>query len=256
MNYDIIVSGDSRIYRGVAPAIISSELNGLSVLNFGFSSGGHNSLMFDEIDRRLNKNSDSRVIVLGLTPYSLTPDAQTNGHFLQEKERDAKDVFLRRYINPVLHFFDPISPTELLNYNKNESGYYEVFHKHGWVASKKLPYNPTEAIKKYIRNFKDNRVEDEILKELFEQIEEWTSQGIRVMALRMPTTPEMEQLEEEMGGFDEIKVKEAVIENGGQWIEVDDKFGYFCYDGSHLLDLEAERFSHFLGKAIKLNLEQ
>ena len=47
--YNVIVAGDSRVYRGIASRVISEELDGLKVLNFGFSSGGLNTEIFNEI---------------------------------------------------------------------------------------------------------------------------------------------------------------------------------------------------------------
>lgn len=79
---------------------------------------------------------------LVVMPYSLTPKAQANDHFKQEKERDLKEVFARRHINPFPGFFDPISPMEIYRNTHTLTGYHETFHKHGRIESFRTPMSP------------------------------------------------------------------------------------------------------------------
>ncbi len=246
--YDLIFEGDSRVYRGIDPKSVSKELNGIEVLNFGYSSGGHNDVMFNEVESRLKGKSNLKIIVLGLTPYSLTPKAQTNKHYLQEKNRDLKDIYNRRFVNPLFSFFDPIKPTDIIYYNDTVPGYYERFKKDGWVESKKIPFNPKAALPVYVKDFKENKVSDEILKNLYKQIKTWTGKGIKVYAFRVPTTNEMEALENELSGYLENEIKEDVENSGGKWINIEDS--YISYDGSHLEKESAKEFSSYLGKYI------
>ncbi|AXT61837.1 hypothetical protein D1816_16230 [Aquimarina sp. AD10] len=245
--YDLIFEGDSRIYRGIDPKSVSKELKGLRVLNFGFSSGGHNELIFKEVENRLRND---KIIVLGLTPYSLTPKAQANKHYLQEKNRSQKDVFNRRFINPLFSFFDPIKPTDVIYYNDTIPGYYERFKKNGWVESRKIPFNPKAALPGYVKDFESNIVSEDVLKNLFEQIEKWIQKDIKVFALRMPTTEEMEKLENELSGFKENEIRKSIEEIGAKWIEVDNRYDYVSYDGSHLDRESARIFSSYIGRKI------
>ncbi|MDB4270987.1 hypothetical protein N9896_02715, partial [bacterium] len=202
--YNVIVAGDSRVYRGIASRVISDELDGLKVLNFGFSSGGLNTEIFNEIEKRLAKE-DKTIIVLGITPYSLTPKAQLNEHFKQEKERDRKEVFRRRFVSPVIHFFDPIKPTDII-FNKDEQkGYYERFHKDGWVASLKIPLDSNAALKSYRKNFKENKVSKEVLQKVYKRVAEWKREGFNIFAFRLPTSKGMLLLENEISGFNELE---------------------------------------------------
>lgn len=253
--YDVLFAGDSRIYRGVDPKSVSEELGGLEVINFGFSSGGYNDVMFNEINNRLKMNNETSIIVLGLTPYSLTPKAQENQHFNQEKNRDIKEVLNRRFINPALNFFDPIKPTDLIHANKAPKGYQERFRSHGWVESRKTPFNPKAALPIYVKDFKDNLVSKDVLESLYGQIKLWQQQGIEVLAFRMPTTLEMETLENAISGYDEKEIKKRIEEAEGKWIEIKDRYHYSSYDGSHLIDTSAREFSRYLGKQINKNLK-
>lgn len=246
-SYDVIVTGDSRVYRGIDPNAVSKALNGATALNFGFSSGGHNPFIFNAIEKRLDKNSEHKMIVLGLTPYSLTKKAQDNAHFRQEYERDKKEVLLRRYVNPALSFFDLIRPTDIIYVNDTTQGYYERFRNDGWVESKKIPYNDKAALKIYVKDFNNNRIDKEVIEQVLAQVKKWANQGIQVFAMRMPTTKEMESLENELSGYEEEDLKIRFEKAGGHWINYKKRYGYTTYDGSHLDGPSAESFSSYLG---------
>lgn len=40
--YDIVLLGDSRVYRGISPEDMAIVLDGYEILNFGFSANGLN----------------------------------------------------------------------------------------------------------------------------------------------------------------------------------------------------------------------
>ena len=248
--YDLIFAGDSRVYRGIDPESISEELNGIKALNFGFSSAGFNDLMFAEIVARLDPKSEPKIIVLGITPYSLTPKAQENSHFLQEKNRPSEEVFARRFIAPALHFFDPVKPEELLYYDAESPGYYEDFRKDGWVASYRIPANPERALKSYVKNFKENRVSAAVINDLMKQVKEWHDEKYWVFALRMPSSLAMEQLEDSISGFDEKQLKFALQQNGGIWLDLGPRVEFESYDGSHLERESARKLSALVGRLI------
>ncbi len=254
--YNIIFSGDSRLYRGIDTKTVSEAVSGLKVLNFGYSSGGHNPLIFKEVYDRLDKNAEIKVVALVLTPYSLTPKAQENSHFSQEKKRDEKEVFKRRYINPFLDFFDPIKPMDILEPKSNRArGYHERFRKGGWVESRKVPSDPKSGLKVYQKDFEGNIVEREILEGIYHQTLEWRKQGIKVFGFRIPTTQDMEALENDLSGYDEAQIRMAFEKAGGEWIAISDKYGYTSYDGSHLEGKSAKRFSAFIGSEIQSRLD-
>jgi hypothetical protein len=253
--YNVIISGDSRVYRGVDPKSVSIELGDLKVLNFGFSSAGFNNYMYKEINKRILQSSDTKIIILGITPYSLTAKAQENSHYKQEKERDPDDIFIRRYVNPVFHFFDPIKPTDLLFNSDTISGYHENFRKDGWVASYRIPSDSLYALSRYRKNFKNNTVQPEIVHQLSAQIKKWVKDGIKVFAMRIPSSQAMEILENEISGYNENTVMKEIESAGGQWLHFENKFDYTSYDGSHLSQESAVIFSKDLGKTLKIKLE-
>ncbi len=254
--YNIIFIGDSRLYRGIDPKTVSKSLNGLKVLNFGYSSGGHNKVIFEEVSERFVGSDKIRAAVLVLSPYSLTPKAQENSHFNQEKERNKKDVFSRRYIAPFFDFFDPVKPSEIFQSNDTIQGYHEVFKPNGWVESYKVPSNPNYALKVYVNDFKDNLVNREILDVVYNQVREWREQGVRVFGFRIPTTRKMERLEDSISGYNEKEIRRNFEKAGGEWIDIDDRYRYTSYDGSHLEKSSAVRVSKKIGNEIQKQLNK
>jgi hypothetical protein len=77
-HYTMILLGDSRIYRGVSPKILEAQLPGTRILNFGYSSGGLNNLIINEARNKLSPNATPPVVVLGLSPSSLTEKSNSN----------------------------------------------------------------------------------------------------------------------------------------------------------------------------------
>ena len=51
-NYDIVIMGDSRTYRGVSPQAMQQILTNYKILNFAYSNGGLNNFMFGEAEKR------------------------------------------------------------------------------------------------------------------------------------------------------------------------------------------------------------
>lgn len=253
--YPVVFAGDSRVYRGVDPETLKNELGGLSVLNYGFSSAGFNDLMFREISHRLDTASAKRVVILGITPYSLTPKAQRNSHILQEKDRPWDEVFSRRFIAPFLNYFDPIKPEDLINYKPDAPGYYEDFMRDGWVASEKIPKDPEFALKSYITNFEQNTVSDTVVNNLVQQVREWRSEGIILFALRMPSTEKMEHLEDSLSGFKEGVIRSKLTAAGGIWLDVANRNTLDSYDGSHLSRTAAKAFTKSIGEEIQMKLK-
>lgn len=256
--YNVVFEGDSRFYRGIDPKSVSKEIDGFKVLNFGFSSGGHNDMVFEAVSQKLDMSHKTKIVVLGLTPYSLTPKAQENKHYQQELNRTKDEVFKRRFLTPFLKFFDPIKPTAFFKMTSRDtvSGYHEKFRDDGWVESFKIPYNSEAALSVYARDFDENKVSDNVTENLLNQIHLWTSQNIKVFALRMPTTRKMEELENNISGYNERILKKAVNGKGGFWIDIPNKYGYSSYDGSHLMDTSAINFSRFVGKEIARKLRE
>ena len=102
----ILFLGDSRTYRGISTEAVNTVFPSQEVLNLGYSSGGLNNRMFNFASQLIDTKSPIKIIILGVTPFSLTVEARKNEHFLQELNRPTAELFERKYINPFISFFE------------------------------------------------------------------------------------------------------------------------------------------------------
>ena len=252
--YDIILSGDSRIYRGVSPSAMNEVLKEKSIINFAYGSAGYSEVMFREINRRIDDNAKGRMIVLGVTPLTLTPEGGYNYHLNFELKTKREELLELKYFKPVLSFFVPYTLAQLERKTKGKE-FYTSFHQEyihgGWVATHEDKPWPESALKPYSTRFTNNQVSDKLLKGLLNQVNEWTKKGITVIALRPPTTKEMVALEDSLSGYNEQLIRKELELNGANWLDFN-KNHYFSYDGSHLQKESAIRFSKDLAKKLRI----
>ena len=255
MTYDLILLGDSRLYRGVSPAAMKDVLGqDYKILNFGFSSGGLNPRMYREADKRFVKDGSAKTVVMAVTPYSLTDDAAKNKHFLQEFTRPKEEVLQYLAYDPFWSFLSPVSPNMLRKkILGKERGphvyYYEDFFPDGWVASYTVPKDQERALKSYTDTFSKYQVDLKLIEELCEQTQEWSQKGIMVFAFRPPVSKKMLELENELSGFDQSFFIEKFEACGGVWMNINPS-DYETYDGSHLQRESAIMLSSEIAKKI------
>jgi len=252
---DMMLLGDSRLYRAVSPAAMQTVLPGYRILNFGYSSGGLNPIMYQEVAKRLHGTRLPKIVVLAVTPYSLTPEAARNEHFVQELTRTREDIYQRRYINPYLKFFEPTTPHRISRALRGKKVlpselYYQEFHDDGWIASWIVPDNPAKALASYRETFSKTQVSPHLEDELMRYTKIWSAKGIRVFAFRPPTTRAMVVLEEQLSGFDEKTFVKRFREAGGVWLSFPPA-RYHSYDGSHLNKKSAIILSEDLAAKIR-----
>jgi hypothetical protein len=251
--FDAIVVGDSRVYRGISPEAMEPVLGGMSVFNFGYSSAGMSSVLLEASEERLNPNG-KRVIIIGLTPYSLTPSAALNEQYKEfEKAMNWPNQF------PLLKAF--LSPEETLWVIKYLMGveiekYYQIPHEDGWVESYKPSAKSDDALDEYKQRFSKDQVSKELFNYFIEHVRKWRTQGYTVFAFRPPASEKMEILEDSHSGYDEPGMKQEFMEAGGIWIDIPDRYSYTTYDGSHLTGESALLLSKYIANFIsnKINI--
>lgn len=262
--YDMILMGDSRTYRALSPANMESILDGYRIFNFGYSAGGLNPVMYKAAERRIDPQSTKKVIVLGITPRELTLDTTQNQKYLEDLNKPIDEVLMYQYFIPLVDFLNPISPEDLLDAinksiktekSRNFPGYYQEYYDDGWVASWFIPENPEDSLQEYEDYFNINKVDPGVVEDLFEQTREWTSEGIKVFAFRVPTTEKMVALENETSGFNEPSFTDGFKNAGGIWFDIPLE-PYHTYDGAHLVKPSAIRLSLDLAKLIKNYLDE
>jgi len=257
---DVVLTGDSRVYRGLSPEKFSESLNNCRVLNFGFHSAGYCPEYLDGIHRVVDPQSRHPIIVMGITPHSLTPDAGRDNGYLhalgaqREHPTPITEVILARHCPKVLHFFEPMKIREMLRTalgirRPRKHEYHESYRFDGWVPGRLVPEDLRSGLDVYEKVFNGNQVSDEMIRDTIEAVAKWTRQGLSVYGFRPPTTGKMIALENARSGFDEAKFAADFAKAGGQWIAVDQE-RYHSYDSSHMRADSAAIFSEDLARKI------
>lgn len=251
--YDVVLAGDSRVFRGLAPAVVGDELGGARVTNAGFSSVCLCGPYLEHAIGRLEPSSARRTLVLGVTPHALTAHAERDNGYLAEARRTRSERLERVWLAPALDFVAPIAPADLLRAARREpvrgSRYVQRFEPDGWVASALLPPEPDRALGEYRRVMTGSKVEPRIVAELSGRVRALVGDGVRVVALRPPASPALRRLEEDLGAFDEASVRADLERAGARWLPLDPD-RYPSYDGSHLGEDSARALSRDLGREL------
>lgn len=243
---DIVIAGDSRVYRGVSPAEISRVLPQCRILNYGFDGVGYDRRYLAGIERVLDPNTVLPTIVLGISPHSLTPQAVIEGNSaaqLHAARRPWPLVWqVSQPFDRVMQFLTPLAAGEFRTPWKR---YYQNFHADGWVASSRRPEQPTVGLGAYRGRFVNNRVSSQQVDDLLAGVADWTRRGVRVFGFRPPTCSEMVEVEDRQSGFEEAAFVRRFQAAGGTWLALS-QTDYHSYDSSHLRADAAVRFSHDL----------
>lgn len=247
--YNFIISGDSRAYRGVSPYDIENIIENYEAKNLGFSSGGFNEDIFKLINKYLDTNKSDNIVLICLTPFSLTNSAYASGHIKSLKRNIGFENWKINNLTKNLSFFDPIIPSEIAA-RYFDYGYYHKYYGNGWVESEKKPVNRAAALKSYTKEFSNNKFSEKSFQVLLKNISDLTNNNVKVFALRMPVYYKLKTLEDSLSGFNENIVKSKIISNGGKWLDIDES-RYSTYDGSHLDGGSARLLSKNIAKKIK-----
>lgn len=263
-HYRIVVAGDSRVYRGVAPEELA-RTSGVPVgrvLNFGFSANAYNQEYMERIDS-LFAPSGRRILVVAVTPGSLTPHSMVKNGFLTWEARYGAlrhDWFARLHHwieNPLLDvaespWFAPITEDTVRRWLKpagKRRKVYQHFTTTGWVAARGEPVDLEFYHPWFKKKFVDNQVSAEAIAALTRWVAATRARGISVYGLRMPMGASLRAIEDRESGMDWAQFVAAFEAAGGTWLAVSGD-AYETYDGSHLRADEARRLSADLGRML------
>lgn len=256
---DVVAAGDSRTGLGVSPAALGESLGAKDwrIRNYAFNACGFSYKYLDAIENVLDRTGQ-KIILLGITPRSLTHSAMKENFFLEYAKISPEQRVLDRWFSPALRFTDKLSFDDIWDEildDPRRSLLLQDFHPDGWVASDQTKIRPDQKIDNYVRLFQGNPQDERILADLLRKVKSWHAAGIKVFAFRPPTLQKMVDLEDQHSGFNQAEFVAQFEQAGGVWLEVNQN-GYETYDGSHLRRQSAEKLSRDLGEMIrqKLNL--
>lgn len=242
---DLIVFGDSRTLRGVNPAYFKS----FQGLNFAFQAGGLNPEIFRAGWSKLN--GKSKVAIIGVTPFALTPKSTPNKQFRETNTLPFDAVFYRKKLTPFFSFFDPTEPTDLAAQILGvQGGIRQEYHTNGWVATaveKTFQKNNLSSVQ---GAFSDNQISGALVDSLLNLVKISKQAGGIIFGFSPPISEELKQLEKTYSSFDELTFKQQFEKSGGVWLDIN-PLDYECYDDSHLNAAEAEKLSQDLWQKMK-----
>jgi hypothetical protein len=250
----LVLAGDSRVYRGLSPAVF--EARGLGpARNFGFSGAALDPAYLDAIEALVDPSAGAPIILLGVSPWSLTPRAAAaNGFLTARAEALATPLparWSRRMEGLAARFkpFSLVAPTSAVA-QTDSKGYLQTFHPDGWVESRHLSPDPARALAVAREDHaRGNRVDSASVRALAERIVQWRRRGWRVFAVFIPGEPAADRLAAELSGWNEAGVPAALAAAGAIWLEPRVE-PLFSYDGVHLDGESAQRFSAALAEAV------
>lgn len=232
---DFVVIGDSRVYRGFNPEVVQQKTQ-LKGINLGFSSAGFSTPLFDLAEKHL-KSAGPRIIVIGLTPHSLTDEAAANKHLMEW----VKKPFSERQTILLLEPFIIFASSEVLSLDNTDPNYIQNYTRSGFVASDYKTRNQAEALKSYRETFTKYGLSKNVIETLKGQIAKWKAEGIQVYFYIPPVAEELHKLEDELTGFYSSEIPASLVQAGAEQIPLSNN--WISYDGSHLIAEHANRLS-------------
>lgn len=248
---DIVVAGDSRVYRGVSPSVMAESLPNREIRNFGFSAAGLSATYLDAASRVL-KHDVGGTILLGVTPACLTEKSRANNGFLQWSRSPDTSLFMSTTFGDLYRRLRPIGLRQLSVVLRGLSGrYYEDYWVDGWVASRKEPVDIAVGVRAYRRTLPATRISEDSVTDLVEFVEREVDRGRQVIAFRPPVAPAMLEVEAGLSGLDFEDIRARTRSAGATWLTPPTSLELSTYDGSHLDEGSAIRLSRWLGDALQ-----
>ncbi len=250
-NADVVLAGDSQVLHGVTPEALAEEMGQGRVLNYAFRGLGYDQEYLQAVDRIIDYQSSRPTVVLGISPYSLTRNAQNHNQFKSRALFEGKTLSARlpawsrgfyRRIRPVTACRERLAGMTM--------NYKEVYYPNGWIAAD-YEGPVVSDVDRYRLLFLDNPVDSDVMESLFRQVEQWRKRGVRVYGFHPPSSREMAMVEKTLSGFQESDFKRRFQAAGGCWLEVP-LFGYDSYDNRHLTRQGALAFTRDLAQHIKV----
>ncbi|MDI1235682.1 MAG: hypothetical protein PSX81_15505 [bacterium] len=242
--YDIVFVGDSRIYRGINPLIVS-KITFSNTVNFGFSAAGLDSTLIYSASQLLSVDG-KKTMIFGITPSAFTLEASKNEHFKSLKKISKKDLWIRKHLYPELGFFNSYSLSEIKK-AMNHEAYFQDCQSDGFIYSNKIPFDSTSALDAYTSYFKHTSISQLQISKFLNIIKQLQLNGIKCFAFRVPVSLPMNTLESQIFDFETFKIQLELA--GAHWMDIPQK-GFNSYDGSHLTGPSANKLSRILGDSI------
>ncbi len=251
--YDIVFTGDSRVYRGIDPDVFTKQFPDIKAFNYGFSSAGLDSILLHNAVSLLDSKG-LKILVIAWSPNSFLGSSLKNEHLRLWKNKDKKDLFIKRELYPFLSVFNAYAISDLYKSMKGE-GYFERFNPgSGFVASGKIPSDPSSALEAYRNQFENEMYSDVAVQAFIKKLKLYKNEGISLFVFRAPVSYEMRMLEDKYFS-EQAMAFENALKDAGISFEDFGTEGYSSYDGSHLTPASANLLSNHVFDLIKSEIK-
>ena len=260
---DLVIVGDSTVYRGLNPQEFENAGVATRALNFGFSSAALSSEYLFDAASKMERGSTQKYLIVGVTHWALTPAARKlNGYQNAQLEESKSRVPIAWVIafDSALVQMKPIQIELIFGASRESSTvlratateYIQNYHMSGWVDSDYVHPDPTRGLATRREDFKDgNTVQVALIEEArcaLQKIQDLD--GVQVILVPMRSHLSIDLLSDELGGIRLEDLTKGLCPSNGiifdALLREDDS-----YDGVHLNGGAANRLSESLAEQIK-----
>lgn len=246
-SYDLVLIGDSRVYRGIDPETLHKHIP-FTTLNFGFSSGGLSPEIIRVAARHLQLNG-GKCMLIAVSPNALLKASQSNGHYHQIADLSNVDLYLQSKVYAPLSALHAYALSDFMKLRVGEQ-YFEDFQLNtGFVYSNHLPYDSAAALYQYRQQLSKNTIDTQVAYAFIDTLISWQSKGFKIVLTRLPTSFKMRQLEDQLTNAFVPRWLMAA-QNKGLTILTLPIGPYHSYDGSHLDGASAVNLSKVIGDSL------
>lgn len=241
---DVVVLGDSQVYRGIDPEAFAEHCPGPRTLNFGFSS----VLLrrpYVEASVAVLRMAGPKVLLVGISSLQFKSEQLSDG-FLEARRRDMQFRLpwqFEAYLQPLLQRLRPLEipiPAEqLVSW---------IYRRDGFVAGNS-PKVVQDSIR-YVNDYAVHPFSEKMYQSLLNQLQSLQRHGYRVLVFSTYSSPAFERIDTRMSGLDDKKLAHDLHALGLDYLPVA-THGLRSYDGIHLDAASAALFSRRLGAAVK-----
>jgi hypothetical protein len=252
--YNVLLLGDSRVYRSINPSVIEKEIPEIKVKNLGYSALGFDKDYLDFARTQLNTEGANRYFIIGLSPRSISTRAIGNESFREWKGKSKFEIWKAGDLAFLNEFFCPYTSNELfirfIQKRSIQNYVYQDFKPDGFVKSFQVPFSIDAGLSSYRNEMSSSEFNQQAFQDLLEFTETCRGEGIQVIFFRPPTMEKMEEIENSLRGYDEDEIARKLIERGAiSWQPISK---CATYDASHLDFLSADKLSYELSLFLKL----
>jgi hypothetical protein len=248
-NYDVVFVGDSRCLHGIDPA----HIVGFRSYNFSFKGMGLQDEALDRAANLIDPKSRQNAIVITLSRPNLSDQHQEDNEY----ETYSNTTLIEK---KNLQLFGGFSKYLHLNPDPRDIGGRngKVIERPGGFAAAVgiVDGDSTTTIGARPGKNPSSHVSDKVIAQVCDWIRARKAEGFRIYTLRIPTSQTKFETESTLQGFGESKIRSRMESAGAIWIDTPPfRDDLHSYDGSHLDQESAERFSDELSASLSKDLK-